>query len=73
MHFYLFRIDYENCNEILKKFAEIARKADGKIGLEELSNYLHLPSKGPVEQIFNMYDRVCIQINVQSPMSSLNS
>jgi lysophosphatidylcholine acyltransferase/lyso-PAF acetyltransferase len=51
-------INYENCNEILKKFADITRKnGTGKITLKEFSEYLHLPAKGPVEEIFSMYDR----------------
>lgn len=51
-------INYENCNEILKKFSDIARKnGTGKITLKEFSEYLRLPASGAVQEIFSMYDR----------------
>ena len=34
-----FQSNYENSNEILKKFSEIARTTDGKLTLKEFSEY----------------------------------
>jgi Ca2+-binding EF-hand superfamily protein len=56
--FVSFSINYENCQQILEKFTLNAKRSDGKMSLEDFSNYLELPSSEAVKQVFSMYDRV---------------
>lgn len=57
-----FRMNYENCKEILEKFVKISKRSNGKINLKEFSNYLELPPEGAVAEVFKLYDRVNIEI-----------
>ena len=52
-------IEYDDCVQILRKFAQHANKSDGKMNLKNFSNYLGLPAYGAVIELFNIYDKVC--------------
>jgi Ca2+-binding EF-hand superfamily protein len=49
---------YEDVEKMLLTFTEYARKKEGKMSLEEFSEYLGLPPNESVKQIFELYDRV---------------
>ncbi|CAF0706534.1 unnamed protein product [Brachionus calyciflorus] len=50
-------INFENCDSLLKDFAQYARKNDGKMTLKEFCNYLHLDENDETTKVFDLYDR----------------
>ncbi|RNA31361.1 lysophosphatidylcholine acyltransferase 2 [Brachionus plicatilis] len=51
------RIDFDNCEDLLKKFSSFARKKDGKMTFEDFCNYLELPVNSDTHNVFDLYDR----------------
>ena len=43
---------------MLQKFAQFARKSNGKMTLADFSNYLGQPVSDKVMELFNLYDIV---------------
>ncbi len=51
-------MNYENCQELLEQFAEIARTSNGYLNYEEFCKYLEIPQSESMIHVFNLYDRV---------------
>jgi len=50
-------LSWNQVSKSLDKFAEVARNKDGKIGVDELAEYLNLPVSPALKEVFNLYDR----------------
>ena len=46
--------------DLLAKFSEMDENRDGLVDLQEFAKYLRLPVTKHVEELFSLYDRVCI-------------
>lgn len=46
--------------DLLAKFSEMDANHDGLVDLQEFAKYLKLPVTKHVEELFSLYDRVCV-------------
>ncbi|CAC5357379.1 LPCAT1_2 [Mytilus coruscus] len=53
----LFRISFDQMNELLDQFGAISQKDKGSITLGEFAAYLHVPVSPALEEMFSLYDR----------------
>ncbi len=56
-------MNFDNLKELLERFCQIAQKNPGQITLEEFAQKLGLTVSKPLEEMFNLYDRVTLSDN----------